>query len=187
MERSAEGKSEYFDGEVFAMAGGTERHSLVATNVTAELRGALRKAGKDCRTYNSDLRVQIPQTQLRTYPDASVICGPAEFDAEDEEKTTVSNPTVLVEVLSPSTESYDRGKKFQHYQTLASLQEYVIVSQAEPKVETFLRQANGTWRYTCVTGLGVSIALESLGIEVLMDEIYAGVVFDESPTLRLVK
>ena len=128
-------------------------HGLIATNLASTLKGALGPNPNRCRSYNGDVRIGIPSTGLRTYPDLSVICGPIEYDPEDDEKTTAINPTLIAEVLSPATESYDRGKKFEHYQNLPSLGQYVLLSQNEPKVETYLRQQGGTWLYACVNGL----------------------------------
>jgi len=113
-ERAASFKSEFFGGEVFAMARGSVNHRLIKANVVGTLRDVLRRKGGGCRTLDSDLRVKIPLTGLRTYPDVSVICGPVELDAEDDVGETVTNPTVIVEVLSDSTERYDRGQKFDH-------------------------------------------------------------------------
>lgn len=161
-ERAAEFKSEYHAGEVFAMAGGTVNHSLIKANVVGTMRDVLRKKGGGCRTYDSDLRVKVSQTGLRTYPDLTVICGPVQSDPEDERGETAINPTLIVEVLSDSTERYDRGTKFKHYQTVATLKQYVLVSQDQPLVETYLRQSDGTWQYASVTGLEAVAPLISL-------------------------
>ena len=134
-ERAATYRSEYFGGEMFAMAGGSPRHSLIKVNVVGEFRARSRHS--PCTAYDSDLRILVARTGLYTYPDASVICGPLEF--EDPRRDTVLNPTLLVEVLSESTEAYDRGKKFSHYRQIPSLREYLLVSQEEPKIERFLR------------------------------------------------
>src|SRR5947199_6445650 len=141
MERAADFKSEFFEGEVFAMAGGTPQHSLIATNLAAEFNNRLKS--HPCIPYNADLRIKIEGTALFTYPDLSVICGPLQF--AEGTNDTVLNPTVLVEVLSNSTEAYDRGKKFEHYRQILSLKEYLLVSQKEARIEQFIRQANGRW------------------------------------------
>ena len=185
LERAAEYKSEYFDGEIFAMAGGTVRHSLVKTNVTGTMRDALRNKGGGCMTYDSDLRVRIPDTGLRTYPDATVICGEPEIDPEDSDGETVINPALIVEVLSDSTERYDRGTKFKHYQTITLLRQYVLVSQDQARVETYLRQSDGTWVYAETHGLDASVPISALGVSLPMAELYAGVVFPEKPVLRV--
>jgi Uma2 family endonuclease len=172
-ERAATYRSEYFDGEMFAMAGGSPQHSLIKVNVTGELRARLK--GAPCTPYDSDLRVQVSATGLYTYPDASVICGPLEF--EDEHRDTVLNPTVVVEVLSESTEAYDRGKKFGHYRQIPTLREYLLVSQDEPRIERFLRNDDGTWTLTEATGPEATLPLPSLGIEIALREVYDKVEF----------
>ena len=174
-ERDAVERHEYYHGEVFAMSGGTPDHSLIISNVNGELRALLR--GKPCRVYESNLRVRIPRTSLYTYPDASVICGERQFDPLDARKETVTNPTHVVEVLSPSTESWDRGGKFQNYQQIESLREYVLVSADKALVETYLRQPDGTWIYNAAKGPESRARLHSLGIELLLAEVYAGVEF----------
>ncbi len=184
-ERVAAYKSEFFAGEVFAMAGGSVNHSLIKANVVGTLRDALRRKGGCCRTFDSDLRVKIPLTSLRTYPDVSVICGPVELDAEDDAGETVTNPAVIVEVLSDSTERYDRGTKFDHYQSIASLQQYVLVSQDQAKVETFLRQADGTWQYALCAGLEAVATLTALEVSLPLSEVFAGVEFPAVLPLRL--
>jgi Uma2 family endonuclease len=172
-ERSSDGRHEYFRGEVFAMAGGSLRHSQITTNVLGELRNQLK--GQDCAPQNGDLRIKCP-TGLYTYPDTSVICGAAEFD--DELRDTVLNPVVIIEVLSKSTEAYDRGKKFEHYRTIPSLREYVLISQEEPLVQRFLRNENDSWTLLpSVSELSSSVALRSIGIELPLSEIYDRVDF----------
>ena len=171
-ERAAEYRSEYYAGEIFAMAGGSPRHSLIKINIGAMLRDRLLK--QPCTPYNSDLRIRVP-TGLYTYPDVSVICGELEFD--DEFKDTILNPTVLVEVLSPTTEAYDRGKKFDHYRRIESLREYVLVSQDEPRVERFLRNDDGTWTLAIASGLTESITLPSIGVTLPLSEVFIKVDF----------
>src|SRR2546423_4510369 len=125
LERAAEARSEYFDGEMFAMAGGTRAHSLIATNLARELSNQL-KAG-DCIVYNTDLRIKVEPTGLITYPDLSVVCGEQRF--LDQQQDTLLNPVLIVEVLSNASEAYDRGKKFEHYREITTLREYLLVSQ----------------------------------------------------------
>lgn len=181
IERAAPFKSEFYDGEMFAMAGGTPVHSLIGTNVAGEFRNKLR--GKKCVPYNADLRIQVEPTGLFTYPDLSVICGPLQFGAGDD---TVTNPTLLVEVLSPSTEAYDRGQKFIHYRQIPSLQEYLLVSQSEPLLELYSRQpGGGLWTLRQATGLDARLEIPSLEISVELAEIYARVQFPPQP-LRVV-
>jgi Uma2 family endonuclease len=142
-ERDSETKHEFDAGEILAMAGGTARHSALAANVVAAL-GATRPSG--CTVFQSDLRVRVLATGRATYPDASMVCGPIEYDPSDPERTTVTNPILLVEVLSVTTERGDRGNKWLHYQRIPSLQEYLLVSQ-EPRIEIYRRLASGTWEY----------------------------------------
>ncbi|HKV09458.1 MAG TPA: Uma2 family endonuclease, partial [Thermoanaerobaculia bacterium] len=133
-----------------------------------ELRQALKRS--PCRVCPGDQRVHIPATGLYTYPDAVVVCGEPRF--EDERLDTLLNPTLLVEVLSPSTEAYDRGKKFEHYRSIESLAEYLLVSQTEPRVEQFLRQEDGIWLFKAFAGLDATLLLPSLRCAVPLAEIY---------------
>ena len=174
LEQSAGYQSEYFEGEIFAMAGGSAVHSLIALNIGGELRSALK--GRKCRAYGSDLMVAIRATTLRTYPDVSVVCGDLQTDAET--PNAVTNPTTIVEVLSDSTETWDRGKKFQSYRKLESLREYILVSQKEPRVEWFHRKDNGDWAIGMVEGIGSDFTFPELGVTVPLAEIYAGVEFE---------
>ncbi|MBI2927367.1 MAG: Uma2 family endonuclease [Verrucomicrobia bacterium] len=174
LERSAEFKSEFFDGEMFAMAGGTPEHSLIATNLGREFGNRLKD--RPCAAYNSDLRVKVEATGLCTYPDLSVVCGPLRFAGQ--ERDTIVNPTVLVEVLSDSTEAYDRGKKFEHYRRISSLREYLLVSQSEPRIEQFIRQENGSWLLREAAGLEAHLELPSLQIRLALAEVFARVEFN---------
>jgi Uma2 family endonuclease len=173
IERAAEFKSEFFEGEMFAMAGGTPQHSLIATNLAAEFRNQL-KSG-DCAPYNADLRIKIEATGLCTYPDLSVICGPLQFAPGTDD--TVLNPTLLAEVLSDSTEGYDRGKKFEHYRQIPTFQEYLLVSQKEPRIEQFIRQSDGRWVLNEAAGLDAMLELPSLRISLSLAEVFAKVKF----------
>jgi len=174
IERKAETKSEFFDGKMVAMARCADRHCILSGNVLAELGFKLR--GKRCRPYHSDMRVKTTNG-LYTYPDVSVTCGEQQF--EDEITDTLLNPTVIIEVLSESTERYDRGKKFDNYRTIQSLREYVLVSQSEPMVQTFLRNDDGSWTLRPIDRLDESVPFESINVTVPMSDIYRDVVFDE--------
>jgi Uma2 family endonuclease len=176
-ERLAEFRSEYYRGETFAMAGGSPRHSLIKSNTNRELSIGLK--GRPCTVYDSDLRILVSPTGLYTYPDASVICGELEFD--DQLRDTAVNPTLLAEVRSPSTEGYDRGKKFEHYQQITSLREYLLISQDSPTLERHLRNADGSWAKTVVTGLEKSLYLPSIGVTLMVAEIYDKVNFTAAP------
>ncbi len=155
------------------MGGTTSTHSLINANATALIWHALR--GKPCRTYTSDVRIHVPATGLYTYPDLSVICGRVEHSLEN--PISVTNPRLLVEVLSRSTEAHDRGAKFAHYRSIPALQEYLLLSQDEPLAEVFFRKENGRWELTPVRGLEGVVPLQSLGIELPLAGIYDGVEF----------
>lgn len=142
-ERDSELKHEFEAGEIFAMAGGSPRHSALASRISAALENT-RPSG--CTAFQSDMRVRVLSTGRATYPDASMVCGAIELDADDRSGTTITNPVLLVEVLSPSTEEVDRGAKWRDYQLIPSLQEYVLVSQ-EPRVEIYRRLTTGSWEY----------------------------------------
>ena len=167
LELTSEVRHEYENGEIREMPGGTKEHSGIGRNILAHLYFQLE--GSACEVYNSDLRVLIAKTGLYTYPDVSVVCGEAKF--EDAKKDSLLNPTVLFEVLSKSTESYDRGKKFQHYQMLASLLDYLLVAQDAYRVEHFTRQQEG-WFLRVYEGLESKIALASLGCELALADVY---------------
>jgi Uma2 family endonuclease len=175
MERLAEFKSECFAGEVFAMAGGSPEHSLVAANVTGGLWSQLLQ--KPCRVYNSDLRVHANEPHY-AYPDVTVGCGEPQF--LDEERDTLLNPTVIVEVLSPTTEAWDRGGKFEQYRQRESLQEYVLIAQDRPHVERFTRQPGGQWLLSEVNGLEAALSLPSVGCELALSRVYHMVTFPEA-------
>ncbi len=173
-ERKSEFKHEYLNGEIVAMSGGTPQHSLVKANVVGELRAQLK--GNPCTTYDSDLRVLVEATGLYTYPDASVFCD--ELQLEAGRKDVAVNPTVLVEVLSASSEAYDRGKKFGHYRQIPSLREYVLVWQDEPRVESFFKSDQGVWTLTEAAGMDAKLPLASLGVSLSLGEVFDKVVFE---------
>ncbi len=173
-ERQASTKSEFYQGEVFAMGGGSANHSLIAANFVGEVRNALKD--KPCTVFNSDLRVQVQATGLYTYPDATIVCGELEFD--DDQRDTMINPTVIAEVLSDSTEKYDRGKKSNHYPQITSLKELILIAQDRPHVERFTRQPNGDWLFHEQKEMTADFELKSLGISVAMSELYRGVKFE---------
>lgn len=174
LERQAEYKSEFVDGEIFALAGATRAHNLIALNCGAELRQHLK--GGPCETYTSDMRVQLADSTRYTYPDVVVVCGRGEFT--DEERDTLTNPTVLIEILSPSTESYDRGEKFQHYRKLTSLQTYVLISQRRPLVEIYERQADDAWLLEEYSSLEANAPLPNINCELLLREVYDRIDFE---------
>ncbi len=161
-------KHEYLRGEVYAMAGGTPTHAALAMAIGAALANAL--AGRQCRVFGSDLRVRVEATDLSTYPDVTVICGRLQTADGDEDAAT--NPILIVEVLSDSTEAYDRGEKFAHYRRLPSLREYILVSQHERRLEAYARNSEGAW-VLAEAGATERLALRSLDDVVLdVDMIY---------------
>lgn len=172
LERSSEFRSEYFAGEMVAMTGGSWEHGLVIGNVFAELKRLLR--GGPCQVHASELRARVPDG-LYTYPDLVVVCGEPRF--EDACRDTVLNPKLIAEVLSPSTESYVRGRKFEHYRSLESLAEYLLVAQDRPRVEKFMRQEDGVWLFVDAAGLDKVVPLVSLGCELSLAAAYDGVDF----------
>ena len=171
LERQAEFKSEYIDGVIYAMAGGSERHNLIAANIIIAIGTQLRD--RPCRVYPSDLKVRVPNSKRFFYPDVSVVCGEIQF--ADDERDVVLNPVVIVEVLSDSTAAFDRGKKFQSYQQIESLREYLLVSQDEYVVEHFLRQYDGRWLYTKAGGPDEAIALPAVGCRLALGDVYSKV------------
>jgi Uma2 family endonuclease len=172
-ERKAEFRSEYFRGELFAMAGASANHNLIVLNAGSSLREQLKK--KPCRVYPSDLKLRIEATGLYTYPDLSVVCG--EPQLESSAGDVLLNPVVLVEVLSDSTEAYDRGKKFEHYRTIPSLKHYVLIAQDRHSMDCFSRQANGSWSLTSCQGLEGKIVLDAIDSELPAAEVYDKVDF----------
>lgn len=178
-EAAAEEKHEYVDGEIIAMSGGSEASSLITTNIIGVIHSALK--GKSCRVYDSNLKVRIGRKHRYRYPDALVICGPTAADADDRRKHTVTNPKLVVEVLSPSTERIDRVQKFADYREIEGFEEYVLVSQHEPTIETFRRQADGAWRLDMQTGMDASTTLGSIGVTLSHAEVFAQVEFIPLP------
>lgn len=168
IERKAEIKSEYYNGEMFAMAGTSFAHAILIGNVVWELRRQLQ--GGPCRPLSNDMRVFVPATGLFAYPDVVVFCG--EPQLLDSHMDTLLNPKVLVEVLSPSTEAYDRGRKFEHYQSIESLQEYMLLAFDRIHVDLYTRQTDGRWLLTSVSREEDSISLQSLGCVLKMGELY---------------
>jgi len=173
IERAAEFKSEFLDGVMYAMSGGSPRHSTLAINIQSELRAMLR--GSQCKPYNSDLRVRV-SSRMYAYPDVSVVCG--KLQLADDQKDNLLNPIVIFEVLSPSTEQYDRGVKFQLYRTIQSLREYVLVDQTKAQVEQYIYQDASTWILRDHQGLDAELKLDSIGASLPLRLIYDGVDFE---------
>jgi Uma2 family endonuclease len=168
LERSSTVRHEFLAGEIYAMAGGTPQHAALAAAIIAALSAQLR--GGPCRVHSSDLRIRVPDTGLTTYPDVTVVCGPYQSDPED--KNTLVNPRLIVEVTSESTEDYDRGEKLASYQRIASLDAIVLVSHREALLELFERDASRSWKRSEARS-GSSLRIASLGVELGVDESYA--------------
>ncbi|MFO0800747.1 MAG: Uma2 family endonuclease [Gemmataceae bacterium] len=190
IERAAEFKSEYYDGVMYpmqgpagvvGMAGATVDHNKIKENVSFELNTRLR--GGPCEALSRDMRVKVLATGLHTYPDVVVYCGTPEFH-DDEKRDTLLNPTVVVEVLSESTEKYDRTTKMKHYRRIPSLREYVMISQDHVSVERYARQANGQWLLTEYDDPAGALDLECVSVEIPLAAIYRGVRLPENPPLR---
>lgn len=176
-ERLAETKSEYFQGEVFAMAGASLNHNRIVINAILSLGNALR--GRSCSVLGSDMRLLVSDTGLYTYPDVTVVCG--EPILADKHRDILTNPLFIVEVLSESTKDYDRGGKFHQYMRIPSLQEYLTVSQTEMRIDQHMRQVDHSWvvRELTPTTANGKVQLRSLGIEIDFAEVYDNVVFEQ--------
>lgn len=175
IERDSLDKHEFHDGEILAMSGGSPMHSLIASNVMRQIGNSL--ANKRCRVFESNLRLRIGNQPRYVYADGSVICGPLQFDPADSKRETVTNPKLVVEVLSPSTELYDRSRKFDLYRQIPSLEEYVLVAQDAPLVEVYTREPDGTWIFWPHAGLEATAKLRSIDVLLALSEIYDGVEF----------
>ena len=185
LERSSEERHEYLDGEIYLMAGESPAHGTICTNLTIEVGSQLKRT--PCRAFSKDTKVRsgpIPKSRysaegLYSFPDLVVVCGEMQF--LDEHRDVLINPTVIIEVLSPSTEAFDRGEKFLRYRTyLPSLTDYVLVAQNRPLVEHFIRQADGKWLLAATaTDLAESVSIASIGCVLRLSELYDRVVFPE--------
>ena len=173
-ERQAESKHEYVDGEIFAWAGASRKHNLIALNIAGELRQQLK--GKPCEVYPGEMRVKAPASRAYVYPDVVVVCDEPNF--EDDYVDTLLNPTLVFEVLSKSTESYNRLAKSAYYRTIESLSEYVLVAQEEYRVEQYVKQVAGRWLLTEVRSLETVIELDSISCSLALRDIYDRISFD---------
>ena len=187
IERNAKFKSEFYNGEMFpmqgpreliGMAGATFHHNRIKDNLLYELTGRLRSG--PCQALSSDMRVKISATGLQTYPDLLVVCGTPEFESNTQD--CMLNPTVIVEVLSDSTESYDRGKKFGHYRQLPSLQEYILIAQDRPHIERYVRQQDGSWLLTIFDNPAGDFSFVSVKATIPLADIFRGVEFPTDPS-----
>jgi Uma2 family endonuclease len=171
IENAAEFRSEFFDGETFAMAGATPAHNIIRENLGGELYARIK--GGRCRSYSVDQRIKVEGTGLYTYPDLLIVCGKKQLASDD--PMSIVNPTAIIEVLSPSTEKYDRGAKFRNYRQIPTLVEYILVAQDEAVCERFIRQTDGSWGFVSFVGLADTLAFHSVPANILLADIYAGI------------
>jgi Uma2 family endonuclease len=176
-ERRSEERHEYVNGELFAMSGASERHNQIVVNLGREISTQFK--GRSCKVYTNGMRVRIEGTTRYSYPDVTALCEAARF--ENAELDTLTNPSLIIEVLSASTEAYDRGSKFEDYRQIETLVEYVLVAQGKPHIEQFRRQADGQWLFSATSGLESVIDLASVGCRLSLAEIYDKVEFGPEP------
>ena len=174
-EDAAETKHEYDDGVIVDMSGGSYDSSTIENNLAGELRARLK--GSRCRPHGTNLKVRIKRSQRYRYPDALIVCEPVVFDPSDKRKHSILNPRVVFEILSPSTEKRDRTIKFDDYRSIDGLGEYVLLSQTEPRVESYFRGDDESWRFDVQVGLEASLRLRSVDVELPLAELYLNVTF----------
>lgn len=170
-ERLALDKHEYYKGEVFAMSGASIKHNIIAMNCSIDLGTKLK--GKNCKPFGSDLRVHIPEKTLYTYPDISIICG--EIETTDDKFDTITNPSVIIEILSESTKNYDKGNKFTLYREIASLKEYILIDSENIMVEKFIKNTDNSWQLTEYKSIKDSFKIETVALKMDLETIYNGV------------
>ena len=168
LERGAERRSEYFAGSLYAMAGASENHVLLVGQLVRLLGNQF--VGRPCKVYSTDMRVKVSRTGLYTYPDVVALCGDGAF--EDENRDTLLNPSLVIEVLSPSTEAHDRGAKFAHYRRLDSVLDYLLVSQDRMRIERYSRHSGGLWLYSEHSAPDAIVTIETLKCELVLEDVY---------------
>jgi Uma2 family endonuclease len=168
LEEQSEYKSEFYNGEIFAMSGGSRNHSVICVNLNRKLAESL--DDKDCILFDSQMKLDIPKLNSFVYPDVMVVCGDIEF--YENRTDIIRNPILIIEVLSPSTESFDRSGKFQYYQTVLSVKEYVLISQEKPMIEVYYKQDERNWLYSVANGLDEKILLRTIQCELALRDIY---------------
>lgn len=179
LERTSEERFEYWRGEVFCMSGGSRTHDRILVNFIVHLSSKL--SSRKCRVFSSDMRIKVPSAPPYRYADLSALCGEPKFE-EIGGVDALTNPALVVEILSPSTEAYDRGDKFTRYKSIASFGEYLLVAQHRPHVTQFFRQADGSWAYNEFNDLASTVKLASLDCDMSLSEIYGGISFDAETT-----
>lgn len=167
-ERASDAKHEYLNGNLIPVAGSSFAHNLIQFNLIANLKPQLPRTG--CRGFGSAMRVKSGAAPIYSYPDLAIVCGEPALVTDHAD--TLLNPILLLEILSPATEQYDRGEKFAHYQQIPALEEYVLVAQETPRIEHFVRQDDGTWRWSAVAGLDETITLPTIGCTLLLADVY---------------
>lgn len=177
-EETSEVRHEYHDGEVLEMSGGTVEHGRLTRNLVVAL---VARFKPPCEVFDSNMRVAVSRARRFVYPDASILCAPPQFHLDDPKRTTLINPRVIFEVLSDSTERYDRGEKFEKYRQIESLEEYILLSQNKPAVEGFLRQSDGSWNLLAWQGVEAIAKLRCVEVGLPLAELYAGVEMRERP------
>lgn len=175
MERASETKHEYYKGEVYAMSGASREHNIIAKNFSTAVLPFLK--GKSCDMFGSDLRVHIPLNTLYTYPDFTVVCG--KWETTDSEKDSITNPSVIIEILSKTTRDYDRGTKFNLYRSIKTLKEYILIDSLAVSVEIFTRQNNDQWVLSEYKSLSESVYISTIGLSIFLKDIYEDVSFAE--------
>lgn len=181
LERESEVKYEYSDGEIFSMSGGTLLHEQIMGNSYDLLRTELR--GRDCRVFTNNMQIKVPAAPPYRYADGSVVCGKVEVERFNGADLLI-NPILIIEVLSPSTEAYDRGDKFSYYKSIPSFREYLLIAQHRPHITHYVKSANGNWDYEEVNGLESSIQLSTIDCSLALSELYNGVEFTNESTDR---
>jgi Uma2 family endonuclease len=166
-------KSEFFNGQIIRMAGGKIKHNLIAGNIFTAIKIAVKNLSQNFLALNSDQKIYIPNKEIVVYPDALIISEKPEY--YNNRKDLITNPLLIVEVLSKSTRGYDKGEKFMHYRTIPSFKEYVLIEQDEPKVEIWFRAEENTWRITTITDNDALIQLDSIGISISISDIYENI------------
>ena len=179
LERKSHYKSEYLDGQIYAMSGGSPEHSMITVNVSREVSLGLK--GKPCMTFSNDTKVRTGTANLFSYPDLTVVCGEPRY--HDAKRDVLLNPTLIIEVLSSSTEGYDRGEKFMDYQCISSLQTYVLIAQHQARIEQFVRQSNNDWLLSNVTGRDQNLYVASIDCTLALSEIYDRIAFPAVPDM----
>lgn len=179
LERSANERYEYWNGEVFCMSGGSDAHDQIESNTHLALRLALRE--RECRVFTANMRIKVPSLPPYRYGDGSALCGKPTFEKIGG-VDALTNPTLIIEVLSDSTEAYDRGDKFTHYKSIPSLREYLLVAQHRPHITHYVKQEDGSWSYSEINDLSASIRLSSVDCVLELNAVYEGVSFPAQPS-----